>query len=151
MAVWGINWSVFKVFILMGVGMIVAGFLVSPAAETDDGHPLRIFLWAFGAFWLVSDLALILVINGMQARRRNILETWMHGTAKVVNASETGTYINNMPKIKFLLEVATDAHGVYQVEHSEVISMLNLASYGVGSSHEVRVDPDNPKKVIFAD
>ncbi|MFO7625621.1 MAG: DUF3592 domain-containing protein [Candidatus Fermentibacteraceae bacterium] len=151
MAVWGINWSVFKIFILLGIGMIVAGFLVSPEARTDDGHPLNIFLWAFGGFWLVMDLSLILVIRGMAARRKNAFETWMPATAKVLSASETGTYINNLPKIRFTLEVTSDTHGVYQVEHREVVSMLHIASYGVGSVHQVRVDPGNPQKLMFAD
>lgn len=151
MAVWGVNWSVFKVFILIGVAMIVAGFLVSPEAKTDDGHPLKIFLWAFGGFWLVSDLALILVIRFMAARRKNALETWMPATAKVLSASETGTYINNLPKIRFTLEVTSDTHGVYQVEHREVVSFLQIATYAAGSVHPVRVDPGNPQKIMFAD
>ncbi len=151
MATWGINWSVFNIFILVGVGMIVAGFLVPQEARTDDGLPMKTFLWAFGSFWLVMDLALILVIKGMRKRKQNILENWMRGTARVISASETGTYINNMPKVKFVLEVTTDAHGTYQAEHREVVSMLQIPSYAAGSSHEVRVNPDNPKKIMFAD
>jgi len=151
MAVWGVNWSVFKFFILIGVGMIVAGFLVSPEAETDDGHPLKVFLWIFGGFWLVSDLSLILVLRFMAARRRNALETWLPATAKVLSVSETGTYINNMPKIKFALEVTSDSNGVYQVEHREVVSMVNIASYAVGSVHQIRVNPGNPRKIMFTD
>jgi hypothetical protein len=151
MAVWGINWGVFKFFILIGVAMIVAGFLVSPEAKTDDGHPLNVFLWIFGGFWIVSDLSLILVTRAMAARRRNALETWLPATAKVLSAGETGTYINNMPKVKFTLEVTSDSHGVYQVEHREVVSMLNIASYAVGSVHQIRVDPGNPQKIMFAD
>jgi len=151
MAVWGVNWSVFKFFILIGVGMIVAGFLVSPEAETDDGHPLNVFLWIFGGFWLVSDLSLILVLRFMAARRRNALETWLPATAKVLSVSETGTYINNMPKIKFALEVTSDSNGVYQVEHREVVSMVNIASYAVGSVHQIRVNPGNPRKIMFAE
>lgn len=151
MAVWGINWGVFKLFILVGVAMIVAGFLVSPAATTDDGHPLNVFLWVFGGFWLIMDLSLILVIRFMAARRKNALETWLPAAAKVLSVSETGTYINNMPKIKFVLEVTSDSNGVYQAEHREVVSMVNIASYSVGSVHQVRVNPGNPKKMMFAD
>ncbi len=151
MAVWGINWSVFGIFILVGVVMIAAGFFVSPEARTDDGLPLKAFLWAFGGFWLVMDLGVILVIRSMAARRANALETWERGTAKVLSASETGTYINNMPKIKFTLEVSTDTHGVYQVEHREVVSVMNAASYAPGSVHEIRVNPGNPRKIMFAE
>lgn len=151
MATWGINWSVFNIFILVGVGMIVAGFLVSADAKTDDGYPLKAFLWAFGGFWLVMDFGLIFVLKLMNARKVNQLQTWLPATAKVINASETGTYINNMPKIKFTLEVTSDSSGVYQVEHREVISMLQVVSYGVGTVHQIRVNPGNPQKIMFAD
>jgi hypothetical protein len=151
MASWEINRSVFSFFILAGIGMIVAGFFVSPGAKTDDGYPLNVFFWVFGGFWLVIDLSLILGIRIMAARRKNALETWLPAAAKVLSASETGTYINNMPKVKFTLEVTSDSHGVYQVEHREVVSMLNLASYGVGTVHQIRVDPGNPQKMMFAD
>lgn len=151
MATWGINWGVFRFFILIGVGMIVAGFFVSPEARTDDGHPLKTFLWMFGGSWLLIDLGLVVGIRLMAARRKNVLETWLPATARILNASETGTYVNNMPKIKFTLEVTSDVHGTYQVEHREVISMIQVVAYGVGTVHEIRVNPGNPKKIMFAD
>jgi hypothetical protein len=110
---------------------------------------LNVFLWGFGSFWILLSIGTALVVRLMAARRFRKLSTWIPGTARVLSASETGTYINNMPRIRFTLEVTCDAHGVYQTEHREVISMLRLASYGVGTTHEVRVSPDNPKNIVF--
>ena len=149
MAVWGINWGVFWIFILLGVAMITAGFLVSPEARTDDGHPLKTFLWTLGGLWLAIDLGILLFIRGMAAGRAKALETWERGTATVLSASETGTYVNNMPKVKFTLEVSTGNHGVYRVKHREVVSLMNAAAYAPGSVHEVRVKPGNPRKIMF--
>jgi hypothetical protein len=150
MAFWSVNKGLTGFFVLMGLLMIIIGFIVAPESRTDDGHPLNIFLWGFGSFWILFSLGTALVVRQMTVRRMRRLSTWLPGKARVLSASETGTYINNMPRIRFTLEVTCDAHGVYQTEHREVVSLLHLASYAEGTTHEVRVNPDNPKNIVFA-
>ncbi len=42
--------------LLVGVGMVVYGLMVSPEALTDDGYPLNNFLYIMGACFIVFPL-----------------------------------------------------------------------------------------------
>lgn len=150
MAAWGVNRSFFRFFALVGIGMIITGFFVDPESKTDDGYPLNVFFWVFGGSWLLIDVGSLAVSWIIAARRKNALENWLPASARVLDASETGTYINGMPRLRFSLEVTGDAQGTYLVDHRETIPMLRLTSFGIGTVHQIRVNPRNPRKIVFA-
>ena len=88
----GMNWNVFGIFGLMIVGFIVAGFLVSPKAETDDGHPLNIFFWGMAGMFLLSNLGVLLWVRMSNRRRDRVEATWIDAQAEILEISETGIY-----------------------------------------------------------
>jgi hypothetical protein len=143
------NWGVFAVFGVVIVGFIVAGFLVSPDSKTDDGHPLNIFFFGMAGMFALTTGG-ILVFAMLSNRRRAMREaTWMDGTAEVLEVGETGTYINNQPKLRFLLRVSSPVHGTVDVVHKVVIPLTVLAQYQKGATINVKVNPEDPEEVMF--
>ena len=126
---------------------IIAGFLVSNDAETDDGYPLNIFLWAMGGFFSLSIAALYIFTKVSNKRRTYIELTWYDAPAEILEVSETGTYINNQPKLKFLLHVRSPVHPPCDVVHKQVIPLTALAQYSKGATITVKVNPDNAEYI----
>jgi hypothetical protein len=144
-----INWGVFMIFGVIIVGFIVAGFLVPSGSRTDDGHPLNIFFWAMGGIFLVTNGAILLWVF-LSNRRRAIREaTWMDGTAEILEVSETGTYINEQPRIRFRLLVNSPVHGTVEVVVKRVIPYTALAQYQKGATIPVKVNPDDADEVMI--
>jgi hypothetical protein len=143
------NWGVFAVFGVVIVGFIIAGLLVSPDEKTDDGHPLNIFFFGMAGMFALSTGG-ILVFAMLSNRRRAMREaTWMDGTAEILDVGETGTYINNQPKLRFVLRVSSPVHGTVDLEHKVVIPLTALAQYQKGATVNVKVNPEDPSEVMF--
>ncbi len=144
-----INWGVLSVFGLIIVGCIVAGFLAPAEARTDDGFPLNNFYFRMGGMLFLSIGGLVLWAT-LSNRRRAIKEkTWLDATAQIIEVSETGTYINNQPKIRFKLRVQSPVHPVCEVVHKQVIPLTALALYSAGATIMVKVNPDDPKDIML--
>lgn len=77
------------------------------------------------------------------------MENGLHGEAKILRAEQTGTFVNNLPEVKLLLEITSPYGEVYQLEHKEVVSMLTLGSLGVGAVLLVYIDPNNKKNIVL--
>jgi len=143
------NWNVFGIFALVIVGFIVAGFLVSPKAETDDGHPLNIFFWGMAGIFLLSNLVILTWAQLSNRRRDRIEVTWVDAQAEILEVSETGTYINNQPRLRFRLAVNSPVHPYCEVVHKQVMPLTALAQLQVGNTITVKVNPDNPEDLMI--
>ena len=139
---------------LMGVAFIVGGFLTDPSAMTDDGYPLKPFLFVMGGGFL--GIPLVIAIGQSWARvtkRRkieNLLETGQQGEAVVLSLEDTGVRINDNPRVRMLLEVRIAGYSSYQVEKTMVVPLIRLSQVQVGSTVQVVADasqPDNPDKI----
>ncbi len=145
----GINWSVFGIFAVVIVGFIVAGFIVSPKAETDDGHPLNIFFWGMAGMFLMSNLGILAWVKLSNRRRDRIETTWVDAQAEILEISETGTYINNQPKLRFRFYVNSHVHPPCEVVHKQVIPLTLLAQFQVGKTITVKINPDDPDDLMI--
>ena len=145
----GINWHVIGIFAVIIVGFIVAGFLVSPKAETDDGHPLNIFFWGMAGMFLLSNLAVLAWSQLSNRRRERIEATWFDAQAEILEISETGTYINNQPKLRFRFSVNSPVQPHYEVVHKQVMPLTVLAQLQVGEIITVKVNPDDPQDILI--
>lgn len=144
-----INWGVFGFFGLLIAAFIVAGFLVSPGSETDDGHPLNIFFFMMAGMFALSIGGVLIWAKVSNARRERIERTWLDGTAEILEVSETGTYINNQPKLRFRLRVESPVHPPCEVIHKQVIPLTALAHFAAGKTIQVKVNPEHPEDVLF--
>jgi len=145
----GLNWSVFSIFGIIIVGFIVAGFLVSPDSKTDDGHPLNIFFWGMGGIFLLSNIGILLWVKLSNRKREHIEQTWFDAQAEILSVSETGTYINNQPRLRFTLHVNSPVHPPCDIEHKQVIPLTALAQYQVGKTISGKVNPDDPRDIML--
>ena len=142
-----INWGVFGFFGLMRAGFVIAGFLVPAEARTDDGHPLNIFFFIMAGMFALSTGGILLFATISNRKRAFREANWMDATAEILEASETGTYINNQPRIKFRLLVHSPVHGATEVVHKQVIPLTALSQYSTGTSIKVKVNPADPKDI----
>ena len=144
-----INGKLLGIFAIVVVGFIVAGFLVSPKAETDDGHPLNMFFWGMAGIFLLSNLVIFSWVQLSNKRRDRIEATWVDAQAEILEISETGTYINNQPKLRFRLSVNSPVHPYCEVIHKQVMPLTVLAQLQVGKTITVKVNPDNPSDLMI--
>ena len=144
-----INWSVFAIFGVIIVGFIIAGSLVSPKAQTDDGHPLNIFFWGMAGMFLLTNGGVLLWVVLSNRKRERIEETWLDAEATILELSETGTYINNQPKIAFRLHVNSPFHPPCDITHKQVIPLTALAQYQQGTTIRIKVNPENPEDIML--
>ncbi len=144
-----INGNLLGIFAIVVVGFIVAGFLVSPKAETDDGHPLNIFFWGMAGIFLLSNLAILTWVQLSNRRRDRIEAIWVDAQAEILEISETGTYINGQPRLRFRLSVNSPVHPYCEVVHKQVMPLTVLAQLQVGKTITVKVNPDNPGDLMI--
>jgi len=144
-----INWNVFGIFGLVIVGFIIAGFLVSPDAETDDGFPLKYFLWGMAGMYLLTNGIIIGWAYFSNRRRAHREMTWLDAEATILSVNETGTYINNQPRLAFRLQVNSPMHPPCEVVHKQVIPLTAIADFKPGSKIVVKINPDDPEDIQF--
>lgn len=144
-----INWGVFGIFGFLILGFIIAGLLVPSDAETDDGHPLNIFFFFMAGMFFLSTFGIILWATLSNRRRQRIESSWYDAEAQILEVGETGTYINNQPRIKFRLQVNSPVHPPCEVVHKQVIPLTALAQYRAGGTITVKVNPEDPQDILI--
>lgn len=140
-------------FLAVGIGMIYFGYQASPNALTDDGYPLKEFLYMMGAFFIIipfiSAGGLMLFYKRINDRETNLIEHGIQGEAEILHREQTGVYINELPQVKFLLKIKSPYGETYEVEHKYVVSMLDMGSINVGAKLPVFIDPNNEKNILL--
>jgi len=146
-----INWATMVVAFLplMAVGavLIFAGLRADPRAMTDDGVlPLRTFLILLGAFFIGLNTliggGMLLSASLRNQRMLRLEKTGIRGSAKVLQANETGTYINNQPQVWMELQVELPGRDPYFIEKKMVVPYLQIDQVRPGAVVDVLVNPD---------
>ncbi len=110
---------------------------------------------------LVPTVLIIIVVVGVTAfvlRRvmaqaspnRDLLASGETAQATIVNLWQTGTSVNDQPLIGMLLQVQPASGQPYQVQTTQLISMLQIPQFQPGRKLLVKVDPKNPQRVAIA-
>jgi len=144
-----INKFVLGLFTVIIIGFTAAGFLVSPDSKTGDGFPLNFFFWGMAGMFLVSNLGVLLWVRLSNSRRERIENTWLDADAEILEMGETGTYINNQPKVRFKFHVNSPVSGPCEIVHKQVIPLTVLSQFRVGATITVKVNPDNPHDIML--
>jgi hypothetical protein len=100
---------------------------------------------------VVGVLLLLFGIGSLRKASANtrIDETGLAGTGQVVGLTQTGMYLNNNPQIGMQLIVSVPGRNPYQVEVRQFVPLMLLGSIQVGSTLPVKVDQQNPSKVVI--
>ncbi len=116
------------IFMLVGLGMLIAGYFAVPGSLTDDGYPLNIFFYSMGGFFIVWPLVLFGAIRYFYrraAKKMAYLKT--HGIkakARVLGMRRTGLTVNNVPQVLLDLQVTTDLGEQFQAPYKKCIDPI---------------------------
>jgi hypothetical protein len=73
----------------------------------------------------------------------------VQGSATVRAIRDTGTLINNSPVVELDLTVTVPGQEPYPVTHRQLISPVVMANFQPGATFGVRVDQNDPSKIII--
>ena len=136
-------------FLIIGGGLIVWGLFTPMGALTDDGYNLRYFLFILGGFFVILPLFLtgILGLASFVKQRRinDLMETGKQGKAIILKLEDTGTRINDNPRVKMLLEMHFEGYQPYQVWKKITLPLIRMSQVQVGQEVAVLADPNDPQ------
>lgn len=105
------------------------------------------------AIIVVSVVPAVLVVrkvSGPMRANRRLLAGGQQAKARILQAEETGAYVNEFPQIRLLLEVQPAGGSSFQSEAVTTVRPLQLSQVQVGNTVDVRYDPADPSKVALA-
>jgi len=132
-------WITPVVFIFVGILLIGLGFVTVPNGQT--------FLMYLGGFFIFCALLIVAFFVLVNRTEDNFEKNAIRGEAIILSREQTGIYLNNQPQVRFQLTVSLPGEEPYQIEHKEVVKLLDLGSISVGATIQVLVDPRNKKKM----
>jgi hypothetical protein len=139
--------------VIVGVGLIVFGFMTSPEALTDDGYSLQNFFYLMGGSFIIFPLlgafGVYYYYKRINDRETYLMNEGIRGEAEILSRQQTGTYINEQPEVKFRLLITTPFDEPYELEHKEIVNLLDVGSITEGKRVPVMVHPDNPKDILL--
>ncbi|MFH6993591.1 hypothetical protein [Flavobacterium sp. FlaQc-48] len=112
------------------------------------GHPLMVcpMVLLFFRYLLKFIYTKLTGLNGGSSLIKfKGVKTW----AKLIRASQTGTYINEQPEIRFELEYTDNKHHVHRNSLKKVIGLLEL---DITKQEQIEIFylPENPNQIAFA-
>jgi hypothetical protein len=81
---------------------------------------------------------------------QRLMQVGRVGQATVMAIRDTGVTINENPQAELDLQVALEGAPTYPVTHRQVISRIAIGGFQPGATVPVRVDPQDPYKLIIA-
>ncbi|MFL5796916.1 MAG: hypothetical protein ACJ77A_03160 [Actinomycetota bacterium] len=136
---WLIGTAIFE--LVLSAGFFVFGLSSGIAGLTMTGVILGI-------------VGIVLLVFGIGSRKKaaeadRIDQTGLAGTAQITGMTQTGMYLNNNPQIGLNLMVAVPGRNPYPIEVKQFIPLMLLGSLSVGRTLPVKVDQQDPGKVVI--
>ena len=140
-------------FLAIGIGLILSGWQASSEVISEIGLPENEYLYLTGALFIILPFITALGVNlyyrRINVRESNLIQNGIQGEALILSREQTGVYLNELPQIKFILEITSPVEEKYQIEHKDVVNMLDLAVIRKGSKLPVYIDPNDKKNVLL--
>jgi len=117
----------------------------------QPGLPMGMILTIAMSVLIPITITVIIIVVIMKKRkaRNRLMQAGVPAQAKILQIWQTGMMINNNPQVGMLLEVHREGQEPYQAQMTQVVPMIRLASIQPGNVLEVRVDPEDPAKMIL--
>ncbi|KAA3647217.1 MAG: hypothetical protein DWQ07_06870 [Chloroflexi bacterium] len=93
------------------------------------------------------------VFRMVRNRNQNIMNlraTGLDGTAEILALQDTGMLVNNNPRVQLKMMVTPQDGEAYEVDTAMIVSMLQIPQVQPGNVVAVKIDPNDPNKVVFA-
>jgi len=123
---------------------MIVGFSIH---SKTPGNSMQTFTYVLGGIFVLAALFIAMYIFMARIRKERFEENALRGEATVVSREQTGLFFNNQPQVRFVLDISVPGRERYQVEHKEVVSLLDLDRVSQGAKFPVLVDRDNGKKI----
>lgn len=141
-------------------GFFVAGlFLVGVLLFDDSVASIDVergawFLWVTAGIYLLLSLPLVSSPEKMAEQREKLERKrrlgageGLRGRAVIRDFEDTGTTINDNPRVRLHLEITIEGRDPYEVEHVETVSRLSTGRLLKGESLPVVADPEDPDEL----
>jgi hypothetical protein len=143
------NHSALLLFAAVIAGFFTAGFLVPWELPSGEKSPLPFFMFMMGGIFLLINLALLVRGFYLNRRRAYIEQNWLTAPGEILKVSETGTYINKQPKIRFSIRVEPPGSEPRVIDHVQLIPLTALQEFPVGKNIMVKVDPEDHSRILL--
>lgn len=148
-----IIFTIFGIDIVVGIVLIVLGFLTEPDVKMDDGASLKFFFFVLGTALIMGPLILgtiFYIITNSRKRLIDKLKTnGVRGSASVVSVSPVLGKLNNLRKIEIEMDVNVPGKIPYRIKHIEYLDIKNLDSVKPGMVLNILVDRNNQNKMMI--
>lgn len=140
--------------VTLGLGLatgFIDGVEVMSSLESIGGVGVAVPVM-IGIMLALTMIAIIGPIRRMKRGRQsaaNLASAGVRGHATVVSIQQTGTRVNKQPVLRFVLQIDAPGHGVYMVEHSEIIPHLLIGRINPGQRVTAHVDQSDPRAVFI--
>jgi hypothetical protein len=105
-------------------------------------------IW-IGQIWIAVAIFLALVYFGMSRRADSAAKlkaTGLPGTADILQVSQTGTYVNNQPRVHFRLRIQAQGVTPFETEKTVTVPQIALGALTSGRPLTVYLDPVDHNK-----
>ena len=108
-------------------------------------------IW-IGQIWMgvAALLAVLYLVMTVRANRADKLAmTGTRGHADILEMTQTGTYINNQPRVKMRLRIQAPGVVPFEVEDTVTVPLIALGALQPGRPLTVVLDPADPKEYVI--
>ncbi|MGH2581552.1 MAG: hypothetical protein ACRDFQ_01490 [Anaerolineales bacterium] len=128
------------------VDRFLPGLLTARGADPSPLTSISLVI-TFGMMFLSMALTFGAPLLG-GLRGQKVLKSGRAATARIVSANNTGTYVNNQPLVRFVLEVQREDGSPFQAETEKIVGLMQLTQFQPGAVINVRYDPDTLETAI---
>lgn len=108
-------------------------------------------IW-IGQIWMgvAALLAVIYLVMTARANRASkLIATGTRGRAHVLEMTQTGTYLNNQPRVKLRLRIEAPGVTPFETEDTVTVPLIALGALQPGRPLTVVLDPADPQKFVI--
>jgi hypothetical protein len=146
------NWWIVSVVLLIPALFLIIGGLISPLESSReipflDQPVFGGIIWL--GIWAALHIGMFTYLTLQKKKVSYFQQNGLKGSAVILAAEETGTYVNNCPQVEMRLQISVPGRQPYDIVHKRCLSPLSLAQFQSGAAMPVLIDPKNPKKIMF--
>ena len=154
-----INWIFFVLWFFLVAGVVYYGYFSYQLENRGYGwrflsleHPLivsaGVLIFMFLIFGSVGKL-FVLTKTNTATTTLSLKFRGKKAIASIINARQTGTYINEQPEVAFKIQFADACGKVHETELKKIVSLMEIGTVGTEKERTVFYDPQAPQKVMF--
>jgi hypothetical protein len=137
-----------------GAEILERGDMTHPALLQSQDTPTTVIVIAAIAVGMVLVVTVLFFLSLRRDSRdmrqaQTLIATGEPAQAKILRMWDTGTTLNDDPKLKFLLEVRPSGRDPYQVEIKCYVSHLRLSQVQPGNVIAVKIDRQDDTRIAL--